>query len=385
VRNGAEDGSKRVSSAVVYLDGTQVFLPSAFSQQVDQRSRRVDITPESQLNVELRSKPGSEITIWIDGKLKPGRALIGPEGGSLSGPQGTVLEDVELDVPPGAFQEAVIVALLEGDVGEFEQALLNDPLGLIEPIIVGPIVDVQASAEFQEALTLRLPYDPTLLSADANPHDLAVLSLTDDGDIRLETGDPEFHEDDSVVDLVNHKVEVLLYDLSEKTVAEMRAVLRNADKEKFECGQDDFLYVNVIDAQRELGLSLRSTPQRLPQGLTILHGTQTAKRKTIAAPLRNGYNTVSQAHYYVDRRQRNVLVFPKDVEFTREADDTAKLQMKVGEQVQLEAEARTRVFRLVDDLYRAHHISPLDLQGEGLALNDKSLGTRSGYGCAGRL
>ena len=76
LRNGSEDGTNRISSATVVLDGAQLFGPSDFSQQVAELSALVTVTETSELSVRLTSKPRSHVTIWIEGKLKPGRGLV---------------------------------------------------------------------------------------------------------------------------------------------------------------------------------------------------------------------------------------------------------------------------------------------------------------------
>jgi hypothetical protein len=69
LQNGDEAG-KRVSSAVVKLNGKLLFGPLDFSQQVDQLSVPVSgITSESVLEVEVRGEPGGFIQIWIEGTL----------------------------------------------------------------------------------------------------------------------------------------------------------------------------------------------------------------------------------------------------------------------------------------------------------------------------
>lgn len=69
LKNGDEDGS-RVSSAIVKLDGKQLFRPSDFSQQLEQLSVPVTgITSESVLEVEVRGEPGGFVEVWIEGTL----------------------------------------------------------------------------------------------------------------------------------------------------------------------------------------------------------------------------------------------------------------------------------------------------------------------------
>ncbi len=67
LRSGGEDGSNRVSSASVWLNGQLLFDPSAFSQQVSGYDVPVDLTDPSTLQVSLASKPGSQLTAWIEG------------------------------------------------------------------------------------------------------------------------------------------------------------------------------------------------------------------------------------------------------------------------------------------------------------------------------
>lgn len=69
LKNGGEEGN-RVSSAIVKLDGKQLFGPSDFSQQVSQLSVPVSgITSESVLEVEVRGEPGGFVEVWIEGTL----------------------------------------------------------------------------------------------------------------------------------------------------------------------------------------------------------------------------------------------------------------------------------------------------------------------------
>lgn len=69
LKNGDEEGN-RVSSAIVKLDGKQLFGPADFSQEVDQLSVPLSgITAESVLEVEVRGAPNGFVEIWIEGTL----------------------------------------------------------------------------------------------------------------------------------------------------------------------------------------------------------------------------------------------------------------------------------------------------------------------------
>jgi len=60
-----------VSAAIVKIDGKIIFNASDFSQQVTSLTKDITgLTENSELEVELRSAPGSFIDLWIEGTLK---------------------------------------------------------------------------------------------------------------------------------------------------------------------------------------------------------------------------------------------------------------------------------------------------------------------------
>jgi hypothetical protein len=86
VVNGNADGSNRISAASLVLNGTEVVGPGDFNQQVDRIEKAVQVTAENTLSIRLTSKPGSFITVTIEGAaspadleaLAPGASLILP-------------------------------------------------------------------------------------------------------------------------------------------------------------------------------------------------------------------------------------------------------------------------------------------------------------------
>ncbi len=68
VENGAPDGSHRVSSATLWVNGQEVAGPDDFSQHVSGFSRGVSLTPQTTLKVKLASAPGSYLTISLCGQ-----------------------------------------------------------------------------------------------------------------------------------------------------------------------------------------------------------------------------------------------------------------------------------------------------------------------------
>lgn len=65
VMNGAMDGSSRVSSAVVILNGRQILGPSDFNQQRANVQLTVELNEQNTLSVELRSAPGSRLAVRV--------------------------------------------------------------------------------------------------------------------------------------------------------------------------------------------------------------------------------------------------------------------------------------------------------------------------------
>jgi len=69
VQNGEEDGSNRVSSAVVSLNGVKVLSPADFNQNVQLLDRAiVPLDLDNTLSVSLRSNPGGFLHIQIYGE-----------------------------------------------------------------------------------------------------------------------------------------------------------------------------------------------------------------------------------------------------------------------------------------------------------------------------
>jgi hypothetical protein len=67
VVNGKADGSNRISSASIRLNGTEVVGPSEFNPHVDRIEKPVSLGAENTLEVRLTSRPGSYVTITIEG------------------------------------------------------------------------------------------------------------------------------------------------------------------------------------------------------------------------------------------------------------------------------------------------------------------------------
>ncbi len=69
IQNGAADGSSRVSSATVKLNGIDILTPSDLNQNVAAVDRTVTLKANNQLDVRLASDPGSYLIININGVM----------------------------------------------------------------------------------------------------------------------------------------------------------------------------------------------------------------------------------------------------------------------------------------------------------------------------
>jgi RHS repeat-associated protein len=71
VQNGSPDGTHRISSATITLNGAQVAGPSDFNQQVAAFDRTVALQPNNTLQVRLTSAPGSFLLLTLFGTIPP--------------------------------------------------------------------------------------------------------------------------------------------------------------------------------------------------------------------------------------------------------------------------------------------------------------------------
>jgi hypothetical protein len=70
VLNGNVDGTSRVSSGSLAINGTEILRPSDFNQHFARMERPIRISASNQIQVRLRSSPGSFITVTIECSAK---------------------------------------------------------------------------------------------------------------------------------------------------------------------------------------------------------------------------------------------------------------------------------------------------------------------------
>lgn len=104
VQNG-EGKRGRVSSAVVEINGDLVVEPSSFNKQVDVITRAVTLKSQNELTVEVRSAPGTSLTVTILGAGEPPPSPVGgvtaePDGFPIDTPT-QVTFTATIPYPPG--------------------------------------------------------------------------------------------------------------------------------------------------------------------------------------------------------------------------------------------------------------------------------------------
>ena len=75
IQNGSLDGTNRVSSATIKLNGVEILAPNDLNQTVASLDRTVTLNATNTLEVKLASVPGSYLIINIGGALPPGDTI----------------------------------------------------------------------------------------------------------------------------------------------------------------------------------------------------------------------------------------------------------------------------------------------------------------------
>jgi len=130
VKNGTIEGTNRISSAIIKVNGEEIFGPSNFNNQVYNLELPIYLSESNTISVELRSKIASYLTIEITQEMEvEGGSVIGPSGGMIevTNPKSPIF-GAKLEIPPGVLDETMIFTLSfinESDTPEIPQDLLS--------------------------------------------------------------------------------------------------------------------------------------------------------------------------------------------------------------------------------------------------------------------
>jgi hypothetical protein len=96
---GINSGYPKVSSAVIKLNGSTVLEEKDFNQQISNLSKSISLGTSNQLQVELRSAPGSGLTVIIEGEdnTSPDVIVDFPSNGSYTNNPSTMVRGTATD------------------------------------------------------------------------------------------------------------------------------------------------------------------------------------------------------------------------------------------------------------------------------------------------
>src|SRR6185369_13603964 len=148
IQNGSLDGTNRVSSATVKLNGVDVLLTqNELNQNVPSLDRTVTLNAQNQLNVSLTSDPGSYLIIYITGTVPatdttpPSLAITSPENNSPTVEHQIAVSGTASDTGSGVAHVYVNDVEAQYNTGTETWTRANVPLDLGENQIVVRAVD----------------------------------------------------------------------------------------------------------------------------------------------------------------------------------------------------------------------------------------------------
>jgi len=141
VKNGEGSGANRISSAIVKINDTQVLGTQDFNQNVYEIGVATSLMEHNTITVELRSKPGSFLTIQIKEEIDAeAGGIIDPEGGivRVANPR-SPLCGVGINIPVGALDATQLVTISLSDSSfDVYNALREDVVPVGAAVEFGP-------------------------------------------------------------------------------------------------------------------------------------------------------------------------------------------------------------------------------------------------------
>jgi hypothetical protein len=170
VKNGEGSGANRISSAIVKINDTQVLGTQDFNQNVYEIGVATSLMEHNTITVELRSKPGSYLTIEVKQEIiADGAKVIGPTGGSVTTDNGTAI----LEVPADAVTNDILFTITLSKNIQYNPVL--DAVGYF-PITEN--IDLQPNGiVFTNPVYLRIKYDDSVIPTKEAEDNLHVVNI----------------------------------------------------------------------------------------------------------------------------------------------------------------------------------------------------------------
>ncbi|MCD4811316.1 putative Ig domain-containing protein [bacterium] len=174
VQNGDQAGNHRISSAIIMVNGVQVFGPNDFNQQVGQLEALISLCEENSISLELRGEPESYLTIKITGESQnyPPVADAGPDQTAF------VTDTVQLD---GSSSSDV-----DGDVLTYEWSFISVPAGSAAPLSDAAVVDPTFTLDLPGCYVAQLIVNDGLVDSDPD-----TVTISTDNSVPVANAGPD--------------------------------------------------------------------------------------------------------------------------------------------------------------------------------------------------
>ncbi len=140
------DDNHRVSSALISINGHLILGPKDFSQERYIIEVPVRLKENNSISVDLRSKPGSYLTVQVAQEVQvDAAAVIGPEGGGIEAPSGDGIY-----IPPGALSQPYLFQLNRVPIESFANVPNGATIvGAVEVLPDGVVLNSPATLYIQ--------------------------------------------------------------------------------------------------------------------------------------------------------------------------------------------------------------------------------------------
>ncbi|MFA4918276.1 MAG: hypothetical protein WC581_03380 [Thermodesulfovibrionales bacterium] len=154
VFNGGLEGSAKISSAAINVNGLSIFKESDFNQKVSYLEKTVNLSEgQNIMKVVLKSKPGGKINIQIIQVIEAeAAAVIGPEGGimTIEDPD-SLLNGTMIEIPANALSAPKIITISRTNLST------SLPEGTVD---AGPFINFGPDGtQFQGIVYVTIPYE----------------------------------------------------------------------------------------------------------------------------------------------------------------------------------------------------------------------------------
>jgi len=170
VRNGDPSGMRRTTNATVFLNGQMIYGSYNFLHNEGAADIRVRLEDHSVLQVMMSGKPGSKLTLWIDGRLLPTHAIISPKGGHYEFRGGTIL-----DIPAGAVSGPTAIRIEPVNSSAVQNFLDQRPNASMKYHFLGGFAAGPNGLQFLNPVQVTLRAAPL-----SSPKEIPLVGLLDD-------------------------------------------------------------------------------------------------------------------------------------------------------------------------------------------------------------